>query len=195
MEIPKPDTIAPSDKDISIRALTLAFSSDPVMRWIWKEPMRYLDFFPRLVPKMAGQAFERNTASHVENYACVSLWLPPGVQTDDAQMVAFMEEALLPEQAEPMFEVLGRMEEYHPKEDHWYLSFLGADPAFQGKGLGSVLLKHDLKRCDEDNMIAYLESSNLRNVPFYQRHGFEAIGTVQVGDSPTLTFMLREPRS
>ena len=45
-----------------------------------------------------------------------------------------------------------------------------------------------------DGTIAYLESSNPRNVPFYQRHGFETTHVVQVGSSPTFTLMTRQPR-
>ena len=29
--------------------------------------------------------------------------------------------------------------------------------------------------------MAYLESSNPRNIPLYERHGFEALGEIQVG--------------
>jgi hypothetical protein len=41
---------------------------------------------------------------------------------------------------------------------------------------------------------AYLESSNPRNLSFYRRHGFEPLGAIQVGSSPTLVPMLRQPR-
>jgi hypothetical protein len=42
--------------------------------------------------------------------------------------------------------------------------------------------------------LAYLESSNPRNIPLYQRHGFEAMGEIQVGAAPVVTPMIREPR-
>jgi ribosomal protein S18 acetylase RimI-like enzyme len=86
------------------------------------------------------------------------------------------------------------MASHHPKEPHWYLPLIGIDPACQGKGFGSALLKHATDICDHDGMLAYLESSNLANVPLYERHGFEAIGRIQVGGSPVLTPMLRRPR-
>jgi hypothetical protein len=39
---------------------------------------------------------------------------------------------------------------------------------------------------------AYLESSNLRNVPLYQRFGFDAIEEISLPeDGPTLWTMLR----
>jgi hypothetical protein len=50
------------------------------------------------------------------------------------------------------------------------------------------------KLCDHEQKLAFLESTNERNVPFYERHGFEVLGTVQVGSSPTSFSMLRRPR-
>jgi GNAT superfamily N-acetyltransferase len=65
----------------------------------------------------------------------------------------------------------------------------------QSKGIGSAVLGAMLERCDTEGMPAYLESSNLRNVPFYARHGFEATGEIVVGKgAPTVTAMWRTPR-
>ena len=66
-------------------------------------------------------------------------------------------------------------------EPHWYLPMIGVDPAKQGNGYGSALLKHALERCDGEGKLAYLESSSPKSVPLYQRHGFQLVGTIQVG--------------
>jgi hypothetical protein len=55
-------------------------------------------------------------------------------------------------------------------------------------------MRYALERCDRDGIAAYWESSDPRNVPFYRRHGFEPIGTIQAGSSPPLTPMLRKAR-
>ena len=89
---------------------------------------------------------------------------------------------------------LGEMGALHPEEPHWYLFSIGVDPHHQGEGLGSLLMEHALPMSDADGTIAYLESSNPRNVPFYQRHGFEVMHVVQIGSSPTFTLMARQPR-
>ena len=67
------------------------------------------------------------------------------------------------------------------------------DPASRGRGYGSALLRHALQRCDRENAPAYLESSNPRNIPLYERYGFKALGSIQSGSSPTLVPMLRPP--
>jgi len=51
-----------------------------------------------------------------------------------------------------------------------------------------------LNVCDGQNVLAYLEATSPRNIPLYERHGFEAIGSVQVADSPQIIPMLRKPR-
>ena len=82
---------------------------------------------------------------------------------------------------------------YHP-DDAWYLAFIGVDPSKQGLGVGSFILKEALKHIDELGERAYLESSNPRNMSLYERHGFESMGKVQIGDSPPAHPMIREPR-
>jgi hypothetical protein len=66
-----------------------------------------------------------------------------------------------------------------------------ADPNWIGQGLGTLLMKHALRRCDVEGITACLESSNPRNISFYERHGFSVIGAIQHGSSPTMTPMLR----
>jgi len=70
---------------------------------------------------------------------------------------------------------------------------IGVDPPYQGRGYGAALLKYGLEQCDRDHAAAYLASTNPRNVPLYQRHGFEVLGKIQVGSSPPLVPMLRAP--
>ena len=77
-----------------------------------------------------------------------------------------------------MIGAFNAIEKVHPKEEHYYLEALGTRQDMQSKGVGSAVIRHMLDRCDTEGMPAYLESSNLRNVPFYARHGFETTGEI-----------------
>ena len=78
---------------------------------------------------------------------------------------------------------------------HWYLGYLGARRDRQGQGLGTQLLREVLAGADTDGMPAYLESSNERNLPLYQRNGFRVVGELQaLGHGPTIWRMWREPQ-
>lgn len=68
------------------------------------------------------------------------------------------------------------------------------DAAQQGRGLGAQLMDGALARCDEEGLIAYLESSNPANISLYQRHGFDVIGEIEIENGPIVTPMLRPGR-
>jgi ribosomal protein S18 acetylase RimI-like enzyme len=175
----------------AINAIVLGFATDPMTRWAWPDASEYLRMMPRFVKAFGGRAFEHGTADITDGARAAALWLPPGVEPDDAEMGAVMEGALRPEIAEDVGTVMKGMAEHHPHEPHWYLPLIAADPNWIGQGLGTLLMKHALRRCDEQGVAAYLESSNPRNISLYERHGFHIIGRIQSGSSPVMTPMLR----
>lgn len=186
-------TAAAADEAAVISVLTLAFSSDPMARWS-ADPHEHLTNFPVLARAFGGNAFANGTAYYADGYAGAALWLPPGVGPDVETMIGLVERSAPDAIKKDLFGVFEEMGKYHPKEPHWYLPLIGVDPFQQGNGVGSALMKHALVPCDRDGMIAYLESSNPRNISLYERYGFEVIGEIQVGTSPTLRPMLRRPR-
>jgi GNAT superfamily N-acetyltransferase len=81
----------------------------------------------------------------------------------------------------------------HPREEpHWYLAFIGVDPARQGCGVGAALLRSRLRRCDQEGRPAYLESSKPENVPLYQHFGFHVTTTLGLPEgAPVVNTMWR----
>jgi GNAT superfamily N-acetyltransferase len=193
MPLPDVKTATKADSDRCVATIVLAFSGDPGARWGFPDPQIYFAIFPRFVRAFGGRAFDHGSAHHIEGCAA-ALWLPPGVEPDEETMMALVESATAEDDREVMFGLFEQMGGFHPKEPHWYLPLIGTDPAKQGNGYGSALLRHALAMCDRDKVPAYLEATSARNVPLYQRHGFEALGTIQAGNSPGITPMLRKPR-
>jgi ribosomal protein S18 acetylase RimI-like enzyme len=93
-----------------------------------------------------------------------------------------------------VFAIFEQMEAFHPREVHWHLPLIGVDPSHQGQGIGSALLRHVLSACDKQKVLAYLEATSSRNILLYERHGFEALGRIQVADAPPVVPMVRKPR-
>ena len=176
-----------------LAVLTLAFIADPPCRWVWPDPRQYLEAFPRFARAFGGGAIDEGTAYYYEGFSGAALWLSPGVAPDEASLVRVIEDTLTAERKGAMFSIFEQMAAFHPREAHWHLPLIGVDPAYQGKGVGSALLSHVLHMCDDQNVIAYLEATNQRNARLYKRHGFEALGSIQVGDSPEIIPMLRKP--
>jgi ribosomal protein S18 acetylase RimI-like enzyme len=124
----------------------------------------------------------------------VALWLPPGTSPDEASLVRVIEDTVAEDLQGAMFSIIEQMDAYHPHAPHWHLPLIGVDPVSQGRGYGSALLRHVVEGCDRQQILAYLEATSPRNMRLYARHGFEVLGTIQVGTSPPLYPMVRTPR-
>lgn len=186
---------ASRDEESAVSAvIALAFAADPMARWSLRNAQTYLAVMPDLIRAFGAAAYDSDSTYVSDDFGGAALWLPPGVEPDIETL-----ERLIRMNADPaiLFEVdaiFEAMARYHPEVPHWYLPLIGADPARQGQGIGSALMRHALARCDSEGAAAYLESSNPRNIPLYQRHGFEILGTIQTGSSPVVTPMLRPPQ-
>jgi hypothetical protein len=73
----------PVDETVALSALTRAFSTDPVARWMYPETGRYLTHFPEIIRAFGGKAFESGTAQVLETASAAALWLPPGIEPDE----------------------------------------------------------------------------------------------------------------
>ena len=132
-----------------------------------------------------------------------AIWAPPG-QWHDSPIDQFRLLPALAGKTGPadifrLLNVLGFVENKHKEiehkfGEHYYLAMLGVTPEWQGKGWGDALMKPVLERCDEEGVPAYLEASTPRNVPLYERNGFEVIAKGHYrGATELLHFMWREP--
>ncbi|MFC7467912.1 GNAT family N-acetyltransferase [Actinomadura keratinilytica] len=74
---------------------------------------------------------------------------------------------------------------------HWYVEFLGTRAEAQGAGLGGVVLGGLLERADAEGRPVFLESSNERNLGFYQRQGFVTERRLTFGSGPEMWAMWR----
>lgn len=194
MDLPEVRIASAEERDQLVQTAVLAFVADPMARWISDRAASFLEATGAFFDAFGGRAFEHNSAWTANDGQAIAMWLPPGTEPDGERMVAILEQNAPADKLEEMYVVLGQMEHFHPKEEHWYLPIIGCDPLYLGQGLGGMLMKTALQRVDEDGLPAYLESSNPRNVSLYERHGFEVIGEIQHGSSPTMLPMYRKAR-
>ena len=191
---PAISVVTATDKEQAIATITSAFTGDPILRWVMPDPHQYLTYFPELVRRFAGKAFEGASAYASNAFMGASLWLRPGVEPDQEPLGELIQQAIPESHQEDVFAMLEQMGEYHPHEPLWYLPVIGVDPPHQGCGLGSALLSHVLAEVDREGKPAYLEASSPRSRALYLRHGFEVTGEIQVKDSPPFWPMLRKAR-
>lgn len=182
------------DEPAVIASLTMAFVSDPVLRWMYPEPVQYLAHMPEFVRIFGGRAFEHGSAHVVEGVPGAALWLPPGVEPDEDALVGVLQATVHERELADVFSLLELMGPLHPAEPHWYAPLIGVDPIHQRQGCGSALLDHAVAQFDRTGTVACLDATSEETLPLYQRYGFKVTGTLQAGASPPMFAMVRPPR-
>jgi ribosomal protein S18 acetylase RimI-like enzyme len=188
--------------DADALALTLAdaFSDDPVVSWLLPPSLSHRDWRVRRLWGLTARSYLRNAKPcYLTEDGCgAALWAPPGTWLPT---VADQVRDLLPMSAVFRTALVRashlqtQMIKAHPRQPkHWYLYAIGTRADSQGKGLGSALLREVLDAADAAGEPAYLESSNIRNVPLYERHGFAVVEELVIdGGGPTMFRMWRDP--
>lgn len=188
----------PDDLETLVDTLSDSFAHDPVLNWVFPQTQLYPDFFRLLIKDM----YLPRGMMHLEDAGhAAALWLPPEERFEIPPRLALLSLAskfILRGGPGILWRLhqQGQVFDKHlPKEPHYYLQFIGCRQDAQGQGVGAALLKQGTRICDEHGMPAYLESSNIRNVPLYQRHGFVVQAEEPVAkNGPMVWFMWREPR-
>jgi GNAT superfamily N-acetyltransferase len=190
-----------ADLDAIVDVWVDAFSSDPFLRWMGDADDASWPAFGRVwLSFIAGMCFERGHMIVTEPAGAAVAWIPPdlsmiGPDDMDRGAAIIAEHAGETRRDEAVTTMMAAGSHSSP-EPHWTLQYIGVGSAQQGQGVGAMLVEPYLRRCDEDGLPCGLVSSNPRNVPFYERHGFTVTAEVPNPDgSATLRPMLRHPSS
>ena len=189
-----------ADLDELEATLVDAFATDPVMTFMYPDPATRREgsgAFLRVMLEI-GLRHGHVYAAGPRNEAA-AIWSPPDVDLFDAEGAAQLWPVLertLGDRAELVVTALMQITGAHPQDrgPHFYLGEIGTRSEAQSQGLGSLLLCEVLDRCDRQGLGAYLESSNIRNVPFYERHGFGVTAEVEIAPGCIVRPMWRDPR-
>jgi len=192
---------ANSDADATLVAdiLADAFANDPLLTWLIPDAAQRRRNLPAYFLTVARRLYlPHREVFLTENHSGAAMWLPPGVSADGVPTLAMC--GLLWR----LFRATGfaglrradairsTFRANHPTTPHYYLHAIGVRRANQGQGVGSALLRQMTERIDRENVPAYLENSNERNTPLYERHGFRIIGEWRApSGGPPVWFMLR----
>jgi GNAT superfamily N-acetyltransferase len=185
-----------ADHQRVVADLHAAFMDDPVLCWAFPEERkrrRYgRHFFEmharRLVP--GGLAWRADGGGAL--WAAPGRWRESPLEALRLGIAAFR--GVWPHGPRVARGLLG-MEARHPREPHLYLAVVGVRPELQGQGYGTALLQPGLAHADRLGLPAYLESSNIRNVPLYERHGFQVTAEIQLPHGPPMWLMWRPKRT
>jgi GNAT superfamily N-acetyltransferase len=78
---------------------------------------------------------------------------------------------------------------------YWYLQMLAVDPAYQGKGFSSRLVKPMLVRAEREGLPVFLETQLQKNVSLYEHFGFKVVEEGVIPGSKVNSWaMVKEPK-
>ena len=181
------DTSPLSRSEIDEAALVAVrgFYTDPFFHFLaptGRNRNRGLFFFFRTALRHLGPKGEittvRNSANHIVG---VSAWLAPGgypqpIRTQLASMPgSFRALYRRPQALVDGNKYLTAVAKAHPKEPHWYLYLLVADPETQRRGVGTMLMNARMAQIDTQGVGGYLETQKQDNLAYYRRFGFELV--------------------
>jgi ribosomal protein S18 acetylase RimI-like enzyme len=194
---PAQPTVVLADHQQAVATLSAAFHHDPVFEWIYPDASHRRTAVPHFFTVLVEQFASRSASRTTPDVDGVALWLPPGEELiPEAEAEAILGEIVdgAGPAAERMVQCFELLEANHPQEPHWYLGFLGVQPALQGLGIGASLLASTLPEVDAAGAAAYLEATSAENQRLYERHGFRVVRELPLPDGPSLYAMWREPQ-
>jgi ribosomal protein S18 acetylase RimI-like enzyme len=178
------------------QTLARAFMDDPLLGHFMPDPTRRTAKLPRVFRLLLKLGLPHRACHVTSGFEAATFWRPPNkwhlsmwdYVVNGPEMLSVFGPGTL-----RVMTAMDFIEKRHPKEPHWYLQTIGTDPAKQGKGFGSLIMRHQLAIADAENAACYLESSKDTNVPIYQSFGFRVTGEIKLPDGPTIWPMWRDP--
>lgn len=74
-----------------------------------------------------------------------------------------------------------KIKKLQPREPMYYLWFIGVQTDEQGTGIGTELMKEIINESEKDKRMICLETSTLKNLPWYQKFGFTIYNELDLG--------------
>ena len=199
-EAPVAATLAQIDQ--SARDLALAFVEDPIFAWFMRDDAKRAsarERFFKIILKEA--AFQDGSIERPASGGAAAVWIPsenlgPQPLHRELRALPMLFNATGFGRFGRLLKLRDAMDSRHPTDrPHDYLWFLGVTPQAQGGGIGSRLLASKMERMDAAGRGGWLETATPRNLPLYQRHGFEIVTEYKPAeDGPLIWGMWREPK-
>jgi ribosomal protein S18 acetylase RimI-like enzyme len=165
-----------SNKQIIVDLLTQAFDSNPSINYIIQQDQKRAE----RIRKLMEYSFEIcNAFGSIylsdDLKACALILLPDKKRTTFRTLllnVQFVFSVVGLHKVKRIIEREKMIHKGYPKNPFIYLWFLGVEPAYQRRGIGSILLQEVLEESKCTGRPVFLETSLPENVSFYEKHGF-----------------------
>jgi len=173
-----------SDKSVILDILTRSFDDNKSVNYVVKQDHKRVDRITGLMDYSFSVCNEFGEVWVADDQqACALILFPDKKRSTFRTLLWDLKLALSVIGLDRVNAVLKReamIKSNHPKESIAYLWFIGVNPELQGKGVGSSFIQEVIKECERKNRPIYLETSMEKNLPFYQKFGFEIFQSLQL---------------
>jgi ribosomal protein S18 acetylase RimI-like enzyme len=182
--------------------LARALHDDPLLCYVLPDPDRRAAALPKHFAGLVRFGLAFGEVDATTDVLGAAVWQTPGADITPERMQAIAGHEIWTSLGEDgalrfgeVMDALQPVNETDVGGDHWYLMMVGVDPAEQGRGIGASVLAPGTAQADAARLPCYLVSFNERNLPFYQRLGFQ-VATSDVEPKSGLRFwtFLRKPK-
>lgn len=167
-----------------------------MMRWPLGEDDDVEDRLTRCFECLIEGLIEFGTVWEAGDGIGALVWIPPDRidALEEAQMAVRSVYARAEDRGRRFDSLWSWIASREPDEPLAQLDSIAVEPRAQGRGIGSALIEFGLARARAGGYGVLLETGNRRNVPLYERHGFQIIEDADAPDGgPHIWFMRWDP--
>lgn len=174
-----------TDKDLVVDILTRSFNANQSVNYIVKQDEKRIKRISALmdysfeVCYMFGDVFLSN-----DEKACALVLYPDKKKTTFRSILLDAKLIISCVGVKNIRRTLDRetkIKQVQVKDRMYYLWFIGVNPEYQNTGIGTGLLKEVINDSQIQNRPIYLETSTLKNLPWYESQGFKVYHELDLG--------------
>ena len=166
----------PTDKELIVSILVSSFDDNKSVNYITRQDSKRVERIKRLmeysydVCNLFGDIFLTD-----DKKGCALLILPDKKRTTIKSIfldAKFAFTCLGISNVNKAMKREAKIKQVHPNGLLYYLWFIGVDSSNQNKGIGSRLLQDVISEGQKHNRTICLETSTVKNIPWYEKFGF-----------------------
>jgi predicted N-acetyltransferase YhbS len=183
-----------TDKNLIVNILASSFDKNKSVNYIIKQDGKRAQRIKRLMEYSFEMCYSfGDVYLSDDKKACALILLPDKKKTNFKSVLLDVKLIITCVGLSKLFKVLNReskIKEFQTKGLMYYLWFIGVDPNEQNKGIGSALIQEIITEGRSMQRPVCLETSTLKNIPWYEKFGFQIYNELDLGYP--LFFMKKE---
>ena len=165
------------DKDLVVNILTKSFETNQSVNYIVKQDKKRIKRIRALMDYSFDVCYLFGDVFLSDNEkACALLLYPDKKSTTFKSILLDLKLVFSCIGIENIKKALAReskIKQLQPESIMSYLWFIGVYPQYQSQGIGNKLLNSIIEDSDKKQRPIYLETSTLKNLPWYKKFGFQ----------------------